>query len=84
MSLTPATVRLWKAIDTYIARYGYPPLQRELSDMLGVKRGSYLAIRLHVLEAEGIIEKVPGRGKSGVRWRGIRLLKEAPNIEALV
>lgn len=68
---------IYKAIISYIEKHGYPPTNREIMRMVGLKSTSSVYDHLLKMKELGMIETDEGVGASrAIRVPGYRFVKE--------
>ncbi len=68
---------IYKAIVSYIERHGYPPTNREIGKMVGLKSTNSVYEHLLVMKELGVIETDEGFGASrAIRVPGYKFVKE--------
>lgn len=68
---------IYKAIVSYIERHGYPPTNREIGKMVGLKSTNSVYEHLLVMKELGVIETDEGFGVSRAnRVPGYKFVKE--------
>lgn len=68
---------IYKAIVSYIERHGYPPTNREIGEMVGLKSTNTVYYHLLVMKESGMVETDEGFGASrAIRVPGYKFVKE--------
>lgn len=59
--LTVKQVQILRAIKKHTAEHGYPPVQREIAEMVGLRSVGNIARHLRILEEKGKLTRLPNQ-----------------------